>query len=1700
MALEVGSLQSNITLDLKDFNESIQQLKHIVGELGTVMSNALGKGFSQGYSTMLKQLSELREQIKQLQAEAIALSASLSKQQRVEGFTQVQQVTSRLKENITSLTQDINIFSAAVDQPKAEVFSSLIVQGDEVLSIFSSIEKSTASMTNNFQQLSTVNPFTAMQADAARLADAFSKVDAAIQKIGAISTIGGIDVLQIMYQYAFDTRDAIRALGQEIFGLSDSFDAIMHVRDTFIELGTTTRRVITTVQALKKEIEGLAATEGFRDVLDFSSMTLQMQEFKKTINETLTTITGMSASLQQASEGMFAGINQQTQRVASSLRSAAIQMGQFADLAVQAQSAAGGIPSKTDATSRSATRAASSIKSVTKNTQDASAAAKELSNDFKASDKNVKTLQKSTKGFSKDLTRMVSGILISQAFYKVLGILKDMVAASYDFVMNMESAQIAFKYLLGTAEQAQGFLGAIQQYASISPLNVEDITSAARSLMAMGFAAESTIPTISILTDTAAVFSNNASEMSEMIDRISLAFGQMKAAGKLTGQELRQLYNAGIPVYKILKEQLGLSDTQVRNISKLGVDVNTAIAALLKGLAEEYSGAAREMAETIPALLKRAIDSIGQIAYTVTAIPFKYIKAGLQSIVDVLGKLATITKAYGPGGLFEALVPEDMQNPLRNLIGMLGELWKVVYVLAKTVGESLVQGFAFAIKVITTILPPITVLINAFVQIARWVLVNIPFVKTLFGLLGNYGIILALVFAFRKLYTIMLMPVVSFVVGQFKNLFSVFAKLFTLMLAHPWTIALAAIVAILAVVIFSSETARAKVTQLFETIQGYTKKLSDAMGLGWDPAEILQPKFDEETFNVNQYTDALINVSDAYDGISDSASDAADEIDQSFNQTFDEVYSVNPNEGAFAGFSALSDLDFSDLVGQLADMNGIMDDMDWTGAFDVDWGNLSDGIKSFGDYLEDLGLKLPDWDLSTWGAKFWEMLGKVWEEAPEWIFAAVGAAIAGILAAILGLPAIAIAIGALVGWLYGILWKYLEEKFGVTSFQGLGNLIIAGLIGVFTALLGAGTGWALVAAAIALVVQSLVSIFIAKVAEAFGKSEQDMERAGIGQIIGAALGAIIGGVLFGPAGAIIGAAIGGLAGGLLGLFIKDIGDAFYTLGMKIGEWEMDLAKQVAGTHISWAQFVTSSETSLGRVNLALGNFLATTTTGFLNWRKTNLEGFTTWWTTTSSGFAEWQVNTMSSFVKWNIDTLKEFSVWWVDTKQGFSTWWTDTKKGFSDWFDTSLAGLDNWGNMSIGEFASWTKETLRSFKDWATEASGTFGTWITDSVGGFANWQTRAMETFTGWISDSLSGIVNWHKESLGSFIEWQSSSLKSFTDWASSVSKAFVDFTSTSMIETVNWAKNTGQTQADWIATSTKSFVQWNKDIVSNVGSWVKDTTSSFSSWKREQISNINDFVSATKQQFKTWVSEVKLSIKNWASDTKSSIVDWVKSVIEAFKEWWQGVIDGFKNLWSNIIQGVKDWGANLVKTVSEAITKAINKIKEFFSFSSKASSEASSIAGGLGENEEVSYNLKANPIGSLPDVSVPGGLGELGSMMTLPTNFASRTPFSGTGMRETSRRSIGGPFGTIGTSIAGAQADNEALITSLVDRFTQAIVDNLTPETVEGGTETGMSTMYVGTLIADDRGLRELYRKFRIINEQDKARGITSGGEILG
>ena len=138
------------------------------------------------------------------------------------------------------------------------------------------------------------------------------------------------------------------------------------------------------------------------------------------------------------------------------------------------------------------------------------------------------------------------GIGISAA--KIVDIGKQALKASSDF----EQAGVSFSVMLGDAKKAKRLVNDLQNMANVTPFETQDLLDASKTLLNFGISAKEVMPDLQMLGDI-------AGGDKQRLASLTLAFSQMSSAGRLMGQDLLQMINAGFNPLEEIARRTGKS-------------------------------------------------------------------------------------------------------------------------------------------------------------------------------------------------------------------------------------------------------------------------------------------------------------------------------------------------------------------------------------------------------------------------------------------------------------------------------------------------------------------------------------------------------------------------------------------------------------------------------------------------------------------------------------------------------------------------------------------------------------------------------------------------------------------------------------------------------------------------------------------------------------------------------------------------------------------------------------------------------------------------------------------------------------------------------------------------------------------------------------------------------------------------------------
>lgn len=155
------------------------------------------------------------------------------------------------------------------------------------------------------------------------------------------------------------------------------------------------------------------------------------------------------------------------------------------------------------------------------------------------------------------------GNTASQVLMRVAGAAAGTCQSMFELAASAEDNQVAFEVMLGSAEKAKAMLAEMKTFADATPFTPDQIREAGKTLLQFGVDAGNIMPTIKMLGDISA-------GDAQKFQSLALVMGQISANGRLQGQDLLQLVNAGFNPLQVISKQTGESMASLREKMEKG--------------------------------------------------------------------------------------------------------------------------------------------------------------------------------------------------------------------------------------------------------------------------------------------------------------------------------------------------------------------------------------------------------------------------------------------------------------------------------------------------------------------------------------------------------------------------------------------------------------------------------------------------------------------------------------------------------------------------------------------------------------------------------------------------------------------------------------------------------------------------------------------------------------------------------------------------------------------------------------------------------------------------------------------------------------------------------------------------------------------------------------------------------------------------
>lgn len=221
---------------------------------------------------------------------------------------------------------------------------------------------------------------------------------------------------------------------------------------------------------------------------------------------------------------------------------------------------------------------------------------------------------------------------------------EQIVKAGMEFNARMETYQTAFTTLLGSEKEAAAVMEQIRKDAASTPFDVDSLTQANQMLISTGMSAGDARKDVLNLANAIAATGGGSAELSRMASNMQ----QIQNVGKATAMDIRQFANAGINIYGLLADAMGVTTAQA---AEMDVTYEMLSYAFEKAAASGgiYEDALLHQSQTFEGRMSTLKDNVTQLEGALTEDLFTSISSNyLPMLMDWV---ATLLEAAQTGGI-----------------------------------------------------------------------------------------------------------------------------------------------------------------------------------------------------------------------------------------------------------------------------------------------------------------------------------------------------------------------------------------------------------------------------------------------------------------------------------------------------------------------------------------------------------------------------------------------------------------------------------------------------------------------------------------------------------------------------------------------------------------------------------------------------------------------------------------------------------------------------------------------------------------------------------------------------------------------------------------------------------------------------------------------------------------------------------------
>lgn len=457
----------------------------------------------------------------------------------------------------------------------------------------------------------------------------------------------------------------------------------------------------------------------------------------------------------------------------------------------------------------------------------------------------------------------------------------------------------------------------------------------------------------------------------------------------------------------------------------------------------------------------------------------------------------------------------------------------------------------------------------------------------------------------------------------------------------------------------------------------------------------------------------------------------------------------------------------------------------------------------------------------------------------------------------------------------------------------------------------------------------------------------------------------------------------------------------------------------------------------------------------------------------------------------------------------------------TDFLNNLSTSLVEWS----GSFASSVSDVLTGLTNSIIEWSGSFSQGFDGAFSGvtarFIEWSGSLGSGMSAFFERLKNAVKEYSVETISAFASVAVGSLSALQPLFQQAPALFKTAFSAMTTSVTSWATNLATNISSVVGVGAQAIAVFSQTSMSNIGAFVSATAGAIATWGINVGANVASVANGVSSATASFAQNGANNISSFVSTTSAGIASWASSVLENMKAFANGGMSAAaafgKGAWSGIANfvkstasGIASWATSTFSTISSWASRVVSIVQSVGRAIGASFGEGAAEIGGAVSTAGASISEYASENKNwLIPVGVAAGVVGIGAL-TVATGGAALPAIAGLGLAA----GIGaGKIKPVQGLANGGIVSEEQLIaisegnrkeavvplenSGAMSPFSRAVANDLA--SMQGGAQQAPQdtkpVLYVHNLIANEEGLRQLYREFTVIQEEEDRRGGLGG-----